>query len=370
MSLRIALVCLCLLAFPAASQAATVSVSSKVLTYQAAPGERSALEVRYDRDGSDRYLVFTEAEEALQAGAGCVQLTALRVACLESYFNDGSTVYVVLNTVFRMGDQNDSLRHVGFIDQPAEVYGEDGNDNLSSSSNSLNVAGMTRLYDFLDGGPGDDTLNGQDGNDRLYGGPGGDDLSGEAGNDVLGGGAGNDALDGGAGADELSGEEGDDNLKGGDLALNLFADVISGGAGKDVADYSNYGSSNPVKTTFDNKADDGANNERDNVKSDVEGVTGGNGDDELLGSSAVNVFKGQGGEDTIKGLGGADRIFGGPGNDLLYGGPGADSVFGDVGNDTLLVKDGAKDRASCGLGQDQVSADRNDRKVSCEKKAR
>ena len=71
------------------------------------------------------------------------------------------------------------------------MFGEDGNDTLSSGTGGGEVFG----------GTGNDSLAGGLGKDALYGGDGADTLSGGAGNDSLIGGAGSDVLTGGAGAD-------------------------------------------------------------------------------------------------------------------------------------------------------------------------
>ena len=82
---------------------------------------------------------------------------------------------------------------------------------------------------MLRGGPGEDTLKGEDGNDRdtaFLGTNAG--LFGEAGDDDLFGGRDDDALDGGIDNDLLHGEEGDDSLNGRD-----GNDVLYGDAGDD-----------------------------------------------------------------------------------------------------------------------------------------
>jgi Ca2+-binding RTX toxin-like protein len=114
------------------------------------------------------------------------------------------------------------------VDKPAELFGDEGNDQLS-------------------GGRGHDILHGGDGNDRLSGGAGHDVLYGEVGNDNLAGGTGDDFAFGGSGADQLSGdvgndvllgEEGNDGLKGGagrDLLIGgLGADKLQGEAHDDI----------------------------------------------------------------------------------------------------------------------------------------
>jgi VCBS repeat-containing protein len=88
-------------------------------------------------------------------------------------------------------------------------------------------------------------LNGGSGNDALEGGKGNDILNGGSGNDELDGGKGNDILNGGAGNDELDGGKGDDTLNGG--AGN---DELDGGKGDDIAIYTaseNIGSTDEYK---------------------------------------------------------------------------------------------------------------------------
>ena len=82
--------------------------------------------------------------------------------------------------------------------------------------------------------------------------------------------------------------------------------------------------------------------------------------DRLVGTHGADTLYGLGGADTILGLAGNDLLDGGAGNDTLVGGPGRDTLFGRSGNDVLSVRDGLRDRVSCGPGQDRVIADRID----------
>jgi Ca2+-binding RTX toxin-like protein len=85
-------------------------------------------------------------------------------------------------------------------------------------------------------------------------------------------------------------------------------------------------------------ANDGAAGEQDDIKSTVEHVIGGGGDD-LIDASLVTVrshiLVGLAGNDTLIGSTGSDFLFGGPGNDILKGGGGADFLAGGDGDDTL-----------------------------------
>ena len=198
------------------------------------------------------------------------------------------------------------------------------------------------------GGSGPDTLAGADGTQLLDGGPGPDNLSGHGGDDVLG-----DSGADGAG-DSLDGGDGDDLLAGGD-----GPDVYLGGNGVDaVTDYASRAGS--VTATIDDVADDGEAGEGDNVRTDVEDLAGGSGNDSITGSNADNELAGGAGNDSVDGGGGNDGLSGGSGADTLTGAGGSDHVDGGGGNDTLRVRDGLPDRALCSGGTDRAEVDTRD----------
>jgi len=145
-----------------------------------------------------------------------------------------------------------------------------------------------------------------------------------------------------------------------------------------------------VSVLMDNKPDDGAPSEGDNVLSDVEFVTGGAGDDIFVGNGRPNVFNTYGGNDTISGRGGPDQLGGfGEGNKTISGGGGADLLLGEAGDDLLRGGSGpdtlygtggtnvlwggpgddllnseqnlAHDSVTCGSGDDTASRDRYDK---------
>jgi len=185
------------------------------------------------------------------------------------------------------------------------ICGLGGNDTINGSGGN----------DTIDGGVGNDVLSGGDGNDAIDGGTGNDTVNGQNGNDVLTGDTGNDSLNGGAGNDSMQGETG--------------ADVFIGGAGTDTAKYSEK--TTGLTLDIDNAADDGASGEKDNIKTDVENITGGSGNDVITGGT------------------GANTISGGSGNDIIYGGSGNDSLVGNLGVDLL---DGGAGRNFCKIDED------------------
>jgi Ca2+-binding RTX toxin-like protein len=159
----------------------------------------------------------------------------------------------------------------------------------------------------------------------------------------------------------LRGGEGNDTLIGG-----RGADILEGGAGFDTADYAGRGHN--MFISLDALANDGAANEKDNVKPDIERIFGGPGNDLIRGNDADNFIYPGTGSDTVYGMGGHDMIglesasaaerkvvYGGEGNDFSgNSGPGQASIFGEGGNDTLNGGSGA-DVLDGGAGNDVAS---------------
>ena len=160
----------------------------------------------------------------------------------------------------------------------------------------------------IDGGAGDDLLEGTETADVLRGLRGDDRLLGLGGDDLLEGGIGDDRLEGGDGADRLDGGVG--------------VDVMSGGAGDDiyyvnspldrVIELGREGNDTVISTTH-----------FDMTGSSIENLT-------LIGSAHVKAI----------GNHGRNRILGNDGNNLIDGGYGGDYMAGGKGNDTYYVRDG------------------------------
>jgi Ca2+-binding RTX toxin-like protein len=77
-------------------------------------------------------------------------------------------------------------------------------------------------------------------------------------------------------------------------------------------------------------------------------ITGGDGDDTLIGSVDGDRLDGAGGNDTLDG---------GAGNDILSGGDGSDVIFGGDGNDTITDEVGTDSAIYAGAGNDTVRVD-------------
>jgi len=85
-------------------------------------------------------------------------------------------------------------------------------------------------------------------------------------------------------------------------------------------------------------------------------IRGGEGDDALTGSPAVDIIEGGQGDDTLGGLAGNDTLFGEEGNDTLTGGVGDDEMYGGDNADTFNWVDGdGSDLIEGGDGNDELA---------------
>ena len=148
---------------------------------------------------------------------------------------------------------------------------------------------------------------------------------------VIQGGTGNDVLNGLAGGDETRGGAGNDAYY-----VSELGDSIVEGAGEGT----------DIVYTYVNHT----------LEANVENLTLLVGGRVGTGNDDANTIYGSPGVDTIYGMGGADRIAGGAGNDAIYGGDGMDSLWGDAGNDTIDGGAGA-DTMIGGTGNDTYYID-------------
>jgi Ca2+-binding RTX toxin-like protein len=362
-------------------------------------------------NGGDGDDVLDSSTRQMTGGAGNDRLMAH--ACLLCFFHptlDG-------------GEGNDELLGSSVSDvllggPGADVIRADATEEAGPSLGELEV---------LSGGPGDDllyvggdrfpdplpigytitgltppedqpspvsTVDGGQGDDRLEGGPNRDLLAGGEGDDYIDGGDGFDALSGDEGSDELHGGEGNDRLDGGPAP-----DVIDGGQGEgDGADLS--GSAWAVDIDLTRPGGDGPPGENDTYLPGVElfeltgfadrfvagrlpvSVSGGFGDDVLIGGPSRDVLVGDPssappgspfGDDRLDGRGGADKLFGEAGIDMLSGGSGDDHLDGGrpvVYYQGTVTRYPSDNTISGGAGSDailnggQVTAGRGDDRIN------
>jgi Ca2+-binding RTX toxin-like protein len=266
-----------------------------------------------------------------------------------------------LDTIYG-GIGNDSISGGGFAEVTSnQLFGEAGNDTLNGADGS----------DTLDGGDDNDVLFGQYGADRLLGGNGADSLNGGLDNDTLLGGDGADGFLGGDGSDSLDGGAGDDTFVSTDTIFDSWADAYNGGADWDAITVGQNGSSvviastaqlqgieeitnvspfglsiislgNSGPTSFGGVRIQGtsANNLLDFSQIKLTGITngisGGAGNDTIIGSSAVTNRNGLA-------TSMADLINGEAGNDILEGGKGDDTIRGGADFDIARFNGNAAD---------------------------
>jgi RTX calcium-binding nonapeptide repeat (4 copies) len=222
--------------------------------------------------------------------------------------------------------------------QNVHYLGHAGNDTVSYRFADRGVRVDTAAGLANNGRPGDlefvntdiERIEGSNFADVLFGSDGNDSITGLNGDDEIGGGGGNDVIR------EDQGPNG--------------ADRINGGGGVDRVLYT--GRTRDVFVSLDGIANDGQSGERDDVRPNVENVTGSpQGNDVLIGNGLANDFHGFGGADTLRG---------GDGNDTLSGGAGNNGLFGGVGNDVILARNGQLDTIDCGENTgDSDTADRD-----------
>ena len=236
------------------------------------------------------------------------------------------------DTIFGMG--GDDLfaaqgRDTNFPDGADAMYGGTGTDTVSYADRAEAVA--VRLDDLaFDGRPGEND-NVHSDVENITGSPNADVLTGSAGPNEILGREGNDLLDGGAGADQ-----------------------ISGGVGVDTVTYA--GRTAKVTVRLDGLANDGETGENDNLQ--TENVTGGAGNDLLVGDGFRNILSGGPGNDTLNGLGQDDILGGGPGTDLLDAGTGSDTVtYADHTAPVTVSLDGVANDGQAGEKDDVLNAE-------------
>ena len=346
------------------------------IVVRAAPGEVNAMTVRLSPGGiviEDTGAPLTGECEPSGSGRFCA----------------GNNFGVV--DVF-LGDGNDTLSHGGY----GAVDGGEGDDDIrvttgvfdlngGAGADRLDATGATEAHVSYFGhtadvgvrvnglpddgaaGEGDNvigaivSISGGGGNDHLEAGPVTRSLLGGDGDDTLVGNAGQNYLDGGAGADELLAGDGTDSLWGG-----TGADVLSGGAGLDEV---TYGGVVPLQLSIGDGPNDGAAGEGDDIREDIEGLTGGQGDDVLIGDADANRLIGLAGHDVLRGGDGADQVIGFGDGDELDGGAGPDEVGTRPrrmgGLDRVLLADGEADELSCSGAAPFIEADDADELDDC-----
>ncbi len=331
-----------LAALPAAAQGAatTVQVDNFDGKMRVLATAAEANRVTVSRTAT-QYVITDAGPGATTADAADCSVAAAVVSCNAAVVNEIEVSLADLNDTALIADSVPQLGEL--FENNIQVRGGAGSDTLTAAS-SANVE--------LSGEADGDALTSAGGRDSVFGGDGAD---------VMSGGEETDRMEDGPGADSVDAGPGNDNL--GTHFQPDGPDNFVGGAGRDRLSFSNR--SLAINLTANDVADDGEAGEGDNVSSDIENLTGGNGDDTVGGTAADNELIGNDGNDSLIGEGGVDELSGGSGNDIVDGGDGPDEVsggsggdqaFGGPGNDYIEEEffDNATDVQSGGEGIDGI----------------
>ena len=209
------------------------------------------------------------------------------------------------------------------------------------------------------------TINAGAGADLVLAGTGADLVHGDAGDDLIYGLAGADALYGDAGADTIYGDgsttvgfltstpltqHGDDLISGGEGNDRLVgeggSDVLLGGAGNDQLVGDQDRAVLDVAVHGDDFLDGGLGNDLLVGFGGNDTLYGGEGNDQLNGDANVTQLAGQ--------FHGNDYLDGEGGDDVLFGGGKDDTLYGGAGDDTL---DGGKGNDVLAIGGEVFTID-------------
>ena len=104
----------------------------------------------------------------------------------------------------------------------------------------------------------------------------------------------------------IDGGSGNDTYLGGMARGGASRTTFAGGTGTDTASYVN--ADRFVRVSLDDGIADGRPGDTDDIRSDVERLTGSRFPDTLTGSAVANVIDGRTGPDVVRGLGGNDTV--------------------------------------------------------------
>lgn len=314
--------------------------------------------------GHDTYIEGSGSADEIQLAAGIVSgdISYARIRAYDLLIEvAGEGSITIQNFYYSSGYRIETLRFsdtstVNLVNvTPTSIKGTQGADT---------IAGANSFDDVLYGFGGNDQLTGNSGNDTLYGGDGNDTLYAGLGNDTNDGGAGNDTMEdtsGGndtyiysGGLDSVYDYTGTDVLRlTGSTTVNdlSFSDLgnhhkitITASVDEIQLLWVDYSASYLVETI---EFADGFSTTLSNWASwnngtgSGETLSGGAGNDTIVGKAGADTLNGNDGNDAMHGGADNDTLSGGNGTDLLHGGTGSDTLNGNNGLDTLYGGDGA-----------------------------
>jgi Ca2+-binding RTX toxin-like protein len=316
---------------------------------------KNGIEIYLDKSGGD------QSAEVLNDGYGTKDQVSNIDDIIGSKFDDTIKGNSNQNTILGGAGDDYIIASGGDDNISGGEDGETNGDTISFEDYSIginanllnqNATGIITLSDIenIVGSNYKDTLIGDDYKNTIIGGSGKDKISGGNGNDVLEGGENDDTLSGDNGNDVLKGGNGDDVLSGGG-----GVDSYDGGDGNDTI-LVDSDSGNIIDLFQSTVINDGYGNREDNAITSIENLSGGKGNDTLIGDNGANILTGNDGQDFLNGKGGNDQLNGGALEDILVGGDGDDNLSGGTQDDTLYGGKG-NDILNGGSENDYVAFD-------------
>ena len=292
-----------------------------------------------DPDGTTAAVFAFQWQQAVNTGVGggAAGFEDIPGATAQTFTPAQAQVNRELRVVVTYTDDNGTLETV--MSAPTTVTGDFFNGNADND----NFTG-TEGEDLAFGGGGGDVLIGLGGNDRL---------NGENGDDDIFGGAGNDIISGGNGGDLLNGEAGNDTFL---YAIGDGDDDVDGGADLDTLRITGTAGNNTLNVLFNGVSlTEFENGTVTNVESVTADLGAGNDTLSYVGTTAaVTVDLTNGTASGFTSVAGIEDVTGGDGNDTLVGAAGVINDFsGGDGNDTFTVHD-VTDTVNGGAGTDLV----------------
>jgi hypothetical protein len=335
---------------PACAQASTLSIVGGELRYHAAPGERNAPGL--EATATEYRVTGGPGHPHVDPASGCHTVAQHDIRCPRDAITRAS---------FDLGDRDDLLSIMD-VPVPVTYAGGSGRDSISyiPRANGVSI-----------------TVDGQANDGPL----GQDDIGTDV--EVLGGSGYSDRLTLGASAGHLDGGFGDDQLQGGAGSDTIVAAFVEE-PGDDLAGFHTAG--------FDAIACGGGQDfvladSTDSVAGDCEAVgrnagsgyefTGSGGPDRIAPPDRWGpaVVHGRGGDDLLlAGQFAARKVYGDAGDDRLQHGHDREAsqrelLDGGSGNDRIRARDrfAVRDTVVCGKGKDTAYVDRKDTVSGCER---
>ncbi|ADD39981.1 M91 family zinc metallopeptidase [Stackebrandtia nassauensis] len=234
------------------------------------------------------------------------------------------------------------------------VRGGEGDDDVTidpSVKSDVTVLGGEGEDTVVDGGgPGSDPSTGSR---TVLGGDGKDNIVVNGDNRNVSSGAGDDRVVALGDNNNVSTGDGKDDVR-------TTGGYSSTGRGDDFVRAGNH--DDPLykdKPVHESTIFGGEGNEEIQGSTKDDKISGGSGEDEIYGHEGNDLISGDGGQDYVDGQDGNDNISGGGDTDTIYGLDGDDTITGGSGKDYLEGAEG-NDSVNGGTGEDVVSGGRGD----------